>query len=127
MERAVMKLPRKEIDDIDRPLPGDERRVSTRSSRGRRAGESMRVGVVLKDAILYAAQLAGADNKGKDGLVGYLLRIAKKDEVTYAKLLSRVIPLQVNTETKTEVTFRSVEEIKADLHRRGIYLDRVYN
>ena len=59
--------------------------------------------------------------------MGYLKRIARSDPRTYATLLARVIPLQVTSTTTTEVTYRSVDEVKAELAARGIVIDRVYH
>lgn len=124
MKRAVMKIEREPLDDLTRPLPGDENRLT---NTGRRKGGVSRPGMILKDAILYAAQKVGEDGKGLDGLVGYLTRIAKTDPRTYAALLARVIPLHVTATSTTEVTYRSVEEVKAELRSRGILIDRIYH
>ena len=125
MKRAVLKIEREKLDDLDLPLQGDERRPN--ANKGRRKGDALRTTAVLKDAILYAAQCIGEDGNGLDGLVGYLKRIARSDPRTYATLLAKVIPLQVQTTTTTEVTYRSVDEVKAELAARGIVIDRVYH
>jgi len=126
MKRAVLKPVREPLEDdiFTRPLPGDENRPG---KRGPRRGQSSRTTVVLKDAIIYAAQCVGEDGKGLDGLVGYLKSIAKRDPKTYASLLARVIPLHVTSTNSTEVTYRSVEEVKAELRSRGILIDRIYH
>ena len=125
MKRAVLKVEREKLDDIDKPLPGDESRGY--DSRGRRKGGQSRTSVVLKDAILYAAQKVGEDGKGLNGLVGFLTRIARNDPKTFASLLARVIPLHVTSTSTAEVTYRSVDEVKAELAARGIVIDRVYH
>lgn len=51
--------------------------------------------IVLKEAILLAAEQAGEDGKGKDGLTGYLRRVAAEDVKAFASLLGKVLPLQV--------------------------------
>jgi hypothetical protein len=125
MKRAVLKVPRAELNMLGAPLPGDENRPY--DSRGRRRGGQSRTSVVLKDAILYAAQCVGEDGKGLDGLVGYLKQIARTDPRTYASLLARVIPLQVTSTTTQEVTYRSIDEVRAELAARGIPIDRIYH
>ena len=54
--------------------------------------------IVLKEAILLAAEQAGEDGKGKDGLTGYLRRVAAEDVKAFASLLGKVLPLQVSGE-----------------------------
>ncbi|WP_119169026.1 hypothetical protein [Algihabitans albus] len=49
----------------------------------------------LTEAILLAAEQSGEDCEGKDGLVGYLRRIANEDIKTFSGFLAKVLPLQV--------------------------------
>ena len=49
----------------------------------------------LTEAILLAAEQSGEDCQGKDGLVGYLRRIANEDIKTFSGFLAKVLPLQV--------------------------------
>ena len=124
LTRAVMKKRSRANLTLVKPLKGDEHRVG---HQGRRRGETMRTTAVLKDAIIYAAQLVGEDGEGLNGLVGYLVSIAREDKKTYAALLSRVIPLHVTSTNKTEITYRSAEEVKAELASRGIHvIDNLY-
>ncbi len=62
---------------------------------GRVKGSPNRMTRVLKDAILAAAEAAGQDGKGKNGLHGYLVRLAIKEPRSFASLLGRVMPLQI--------------------------------
>lgn len=52
----------------------------------------------LKAAILQAAEGVGEDNNGKDGLVGYLRRVAMEDVKAFSSLLGKVLPMQVTGE-----------------------------
>lgn len=125
MKRALLKLERKTLDDTDRPLKGDERR-SQGKHKGTRGGPH-RTTEVLKDAIIYAAQSIGEDGQGLNGLVGFLRKVAREEPRTYAMLLAKIIPLQVQTTKTTEVTYRSIDEVKAELEARGIPVDRIYH
>lgn len=49
----------------------------------------------LTEAVLLAATQSGEDCQGKDGLVGYLRRIANEDIKTFSGFLAKVLPLQV--------------------------------
>src|SRR5262245_9894317 len=62
---------------------------------GRTKGAANKTTAVLKDAILRAAELSGNDKKGKDGLVGYLRRVADDDIKAFSGLLGKVLPMQV--------------------------------
>lgn len=62
---------------------------------GRGAGNVNKTTKTLKEAILLAAEQVGHDNKGKDGLTGYLRRVAQEDAKAFSTLLGKVLPLQV--------------------------------
>jgi hypothetical protein len=46
----------------------------------------------LPEAIIFAAESAGSDNRGRDGLVGYLSRIARTNPKTFVGLLAKLPP-----------------------------------
>ncbi len=62
---------------------------------GRPPGTPNKTTAVLKDAILLAAEQTGLDGKGKEGLTGYLKRVAAEDVKAFSALLGRVLPMQV--------------------------------
>jgi len=62
---------------------------------GRKKGTPNKTTAVLKEAILLAAEQVGENGRGKDGLVGYIKRVARKDTKAMAALLGKVLPLQV--------------------------------
>lgn len=59
---------------------------------GRPKGAQNKTTALLKDAILEAATKEG----GKEGLVGYLRKLATSNETAFASLLGRAMPLQLN-------------------------------
>ena len=95
---------------------------------GRQPGSKNKVPMMLRDAILVAARELGADGKGKDGLVGYLKKIARKNPVAYITLLRAVLPLTVRAEVNIDetVTYRSSQEVREELQRRGVPIDGVF-
>ena len=62
---------------------------------GSRKGIPNKTTATLKEAILIAAERVGQDGKGKDGLTGYLVRVANEDVKAFAGLLGKVLPLQI--------------------------------
>jgi len=72
-----------------------ERKTPPNAGIGRKKGTPNKTTKVLKEAILLAAEVVGEDKKGKDGLVGYLVRVAKTDTKAFCSLLGRVLPLEV--------------------------------
>jgi hypothetical protein len=65
------------------------------AGRGRAKGTPNKTTAVLKEAILLAAAQVGRDGRGKDGLTGYLRRVAITDIRAFAGLLGKVLPMQV--------------------------------
>jgi hypothetical protein len=94
---------------------------------GRPKGSGNKFPLLLKELIALAAECEGSDGKGKDGILGYLRRIAKEDLKTFAMLLARIIPLQVEQrpDMSVDCVYRSVEEVRAELEHRGISMHAV--
>lgn len=65
---------------------------------GKPKGAVSKTTKTLKEAILQAAELSGRDTRGKDGLVGYLQRVADEDVKAFSGLLGKVLPLTVSSE-----------------------------
>lgn len=119
---------------------------------GRKPGQPNKTTQLLKDAILIAASLAGdeiaaeklrgqvgvggsgpqgrltegeiAELVGEHGgLVGYLKFLARQAPASFARLLGRVLPLQTKADTRETRVYRTVEEIRAEIRRRGLPLE----
>lgn len=72
-----------------------ERKNAGNRGIGRKKGVPNKNTAALKDAILRAAELVGADGNGKEGLTGYLQQVAIADMKAFCGLLGKVLPLQV--------------------------------
>ena len=86
---------------------------------GRAKGTPNRTTVLLKQAIIDAATLVGQDGRGKGGLTGYLRMLAVTEKAVYARLLERVLPLQMTVEDRSAPTY-SAEEAVQKLEERGL-------
>lgn len=62
---------------------------------GSRKGIPNKTTGALKEAILKAAELSGRDGNGKEGLIGYLRRVADDDVKAFSGLLGKVLPMTV--------------------------------
>ena len=95
---------------------------------GRRAGVENIVTRELKDAILNAAIRHGADGKGKDGLDGYMLMLAREERKIFGTLLCRLLPMQVKASINTlvNIKYKTLEEATAEAIRLGLPERRVY-
>jgi len=71
---------------------------------GRKKGVPNKTTTQLKEAILAAAAEHGEDDAGKNGLTGYLRKVAREDVKAFAGLLGRVLPLDVNATGAFTVT-----------------------
>lgn len=88
---------------------------------GRKQGSTNKVPRLLKECLVMAAELEGMDRKGKDELVGFLRHLARKDIKSFAGLLGRIIPFEIESRNiSVEVTYRSVEEVQREMASRGI-------
>jgi hypothetical protein len=93
---------------------------------GRKRGSFNKTTSVLKEAALLAAEQTGDPSKrGCDGLVGYLRFVAREYPPAFMSLLGRVLPQQVQVDTQTEITYRSVAEIERDMANRGFSIQDI--
>ena len=94
---------------------------------GRPKGSQNRYTKLLKEAVIEAAELEGFDGKGKDGVVGLLRKICKKDLKTFAMLMARAMPLQIEgrNDVRVEVLYDSIEDVRQELAERGISMELV--
>jgi hypothetical protein len=126
MDNAVMTKPKTPPGQPHLPgkaktprKPDGKFEKGIRPNPGRAKGVRNRTTTLLKDAILKAAELVGQDGKGKDGLVGYLKMLAVRERAVYARLLEKVLPMQLHVEDKT-VTKYTAEEVAERLQERGL-------
>jgi hypothetical protein len=66
----------------------------------RRKGTPNAITRDLKRGILDAAELYGSNGKGEGGLTGYLFMLAGKHPKAFAGLLSKVLPMTINTNSQ---------------------------
>ena len=79
---------------MEEKLPSTEFQPGHEKTGGRQPGVRNRTTRILKEAIMTAAELEGSDGEGKDGLIGFLRRVATEDIRAFASLLGRVIPFR---------------------------------
>jgi len=98
---------------------------------GRKAGTPNKTTLVLREAVLTAAEAAG-NEVGDDGLLSYLMRVALDHPSTFMPLLARVMPQQIESqqtspptsqEPPTSEELRTPEEICEHLRQQGAPLD----
>ncbi len=102
----------------------------TKGEGGRRKGVPNKTTLVLKSAILKAAEAVGSDGKGLDGLQGYLMMIAQNHPKEMCYLISKVMPLQVSaseSDMPQVVLFRSAADVRRELDERGIDINALAN
>lgn len=90
---------------------------------GRQKGTQNKITRELKEAIITAAEMVGQDGRGKDGLVGYLARIALRNEEVFGRLLVKLLPMQITGDKGGPVQLAvsySKEELAEKLRERGL-------
>jgi hypothetical protein len=97
------------VGSAAKPAP---KRKPPNAGKGRKPGVPNKTTSLLKEAILAAAKLRGEDGRGKGGLTGYCLWLARKQPKSFAALLGRVLPMQLTTDpdNPAEIIFRTVYE-----------------
>lgn len=96
------------IDPVDvlkpkrKPKSGKGFKPFKKGEGGRNKGIPNRTTRVLKELIILAAHKTGSDGKGKDGAIGYLSWLARREPAVFGNLLGKVLPLQLQMTTPTD-------------------------
>lgn len=91
---------------------------------GRPVGSQNKTTKLLKHAIITAAERIGLDGKGKEGLIGYLSRLALGEPKAFAMLLGKVLPLQI-TGADDKPLIPEATETMSIQELTGIYMDHL--
>lgn len=75
---------------------------------GRKKGTPNKTTALLKEAIVAAAENAGSDKNGKDGLEGYCYFLATEEPRAFSTLLGKVLPMQVQGDESAPFTVKIV-------------------
>lgn len=79
---------------------------------GRPKGAVNKTTKTLREAILAAAEGVGFDGNGKDGMIGYLRKLASTQPKAFAGLLGRVVPLQISSDPDNPIKHEHVISFK---------------
>ena len=86
--------------------------------KGRVKGRPNKVTMMLRDAILLAADDLGEDGKGTDGMRGWLRWLAKRHPDLYTPLMAKVLPIQVSVDA-AKPRKMTLEEMAREARERG--------
>jgi hypothetical protein len=91
---------------------------------GRVKGTPNKAGVLLKEAILLAAEAEGSDRKGKDGLVGYLRWMSRREPKTFGRLMEKLLPYQLTGKdgSPMQLVHTTKEQLIERMKERGLPL-----
>lgn len=95
-----------------KPLPGA----------GRKPGVPNKINRLVKESIVEAVERLGSDRKGKDGMVGWLMKQANRYPVAYMRLLDRLLPYELTGKGggPVQLEYRSKADIVERLKERGL-------
>ncbi len=84
---------------------------------GRKPGTPNKLTLELMDAVIKAAEEVGSDLHGRNGLVGYLMRVGQRDTKAFGSLLRAVLPLRASVTIDESMV--TLEDHKAEFAKRG--------
>jgi transcriptional regulator of met regulon len=114
MERIPRRRPRASQGDA---------RLGPENGPGRRQSAKNKATSAFAVALMLAAQQVGEDNRGRNGLVGYLSRMARTEPKLFFRLFIRVAMDQSvsdDEELQADVPYQTVEEAEEALRKLGL-------
>jgi transcriptional regulator of met regulon len=114
MERIPKRKPRASQGDV---------RLGPENGRGRTQGAKNKGTSAFAVAFMLAAQQVGEDGRGRNGVVGYLSRIARTEPKLFFRLFIHVAMdqnLSDDEEFQADVRYETVEEVEEALRKLGI-------
>lgn len=89
---------------------------------GRKKGTPNKLSTELKKVILEAAAMVGRDGRGKEGLHGYLCKLAIQQPKIYGRLLEKLIPMhiKIGDDNAPAERYETVEELRTAMEARGL-------
>lgn len=94
---------------------------------GRPVGSRNKVTVQLHQALMEACERVGRDKNGKDGAVGYLMRLAIQNPKVFARLLEKIIPVKFDgvIQHTARQTYETVDDLREELKARGLPMQMI--
>jgi hypothetical protein len=89
---------------------------------GREKGTKNKVSVLLKEAIMMAAEAEGLDRKGKDGVVGFLRMLSRREPAVFGRLMEKLLPYQLTGKdgSPMQVVHSTKEQLLERMKERGL-------
>ena len=77
---------------------------------------------------MNAAARLGSDGRGRDGLEGYMMMLARREPKTFAMLLRAVLPMQLNADFNAQLNqpYETLEEAMAAARQLGLPDTKIY-
>jgi hypothetical protein len=111
---------------LDRPADNIKPKPFTKGVKtgGRKKGSTNKTSRLLKEALIMAAENVGLDGQGKNGLVGFLTRVALKDPQTFMRSMEKLLPMQITGKdgSPMQVQHSTKDQIVERFKERGLPL-----
>jgi hypothetical protein len=91
---------------------------------GRKPGQKNKVTMLLKEAIMLAAEYEGSDRQGKGGLVGFLRVLSRREPAVFGRLMEKLLPYQLTGKdgSPVQVVHSTREQLLERMKERGMPL-----
>lgn len=114
-------------DAIDEVAETEKRRGFVKGMEkkgGREKGTRNKTTVLLKEAIIMAAECEGLDRKGKDGLVGFLRMLSRREPAVFGRLMEKLLPYQLTGKdgSPMQVVHSTKQQLLERMKEKGLPL-----
>lgn len=122
-----MRLDDTELEDAVREVAKDVPKrfeKGREKTGGREKGVKNKTTVLLKEAIMMAAECEGLDRHGKDGVVGFLRMLSRREPAVFGRLMEKLLPYQLTGKdgSPMQVVHSTKEQLIDRMKERGLPL-----
>jgi hypothetical protein len=91
---------------------------------GREKGKKNKVTMLLKEAIMLAAEREGSDRHGREGLVGFLRQLSRREPAVFGRLMEKLLPYQLTGKdgSPMQMVHSTKEQLIERMKERGMPL-----
>jgi hypothetical protein len=119
-----MAIKRERLEDAIKTVHRFKKGEKRPEGAGRKKNTPNKTTTLLKEAIILAAEAEGSNQDGRDGLIGYLRVLSRREPAVFGRLLEKLLPYQLTGKdgSPMQMMHTTKEQVVERFKERGLPL-----